>query len=352
MIVKGRPIAFQLDSGASVNILNEKHVIGKTLEHSNKTLVMWNGAEMKPLGECRVKMINPKTGHKKAVKFVIVKEDPPLLGANAIQKMALITVNNDKFRIVAKVSHLDEFSSQLSDRIITEFKDVFKKELGQLPGEIHLEVDPGVTPNVTALRRIPVAIKNNLKAELEKRVKKRVIEPVSEPTLWVSALALVVKKNRNLRICIDPRPLNKALKREHFQLHTLDDLQAELADSKVFSTLDIRDGFLHIKLDEASSRLTKFAIPYGRFRWKVFPFRIVPAPEIFQKILFDNVSDLEGVINKADDLLVIRKGKTMEEARVDHDIKSRKLLQKCRDRGMRLNAEKLNPRQISTWCIQ
>ena len=49
MMVKGKP-AFQLDSGASVNILNEKHVMGKTLEHSNKTLVMWNGAEVKPQG--------------------------------------------------------------------------------------------------------------------------------------------------------------------------------------------------------------------------------------------------------------------------------------------------------------
>ena len=68
MMVKGKPIAFQLDSGASVNILNEKPVMGKTLEHSNKTLVMWNGAEVKPLGECRVKMINPKTGQKYAVK--------------------------------------------------------------------------------------------------------------------------------------------------------------------------------------------------------------------------------------------------------------------------------------------
>ena len=62
MMVKGKPIVFQLDSGASVNILNEKHTMGKTLEHSNKTLVMWNGAEAKPLGECQVKMINPKTG--------------------------------------------------------------------------------------------------------------------------------------------------------------------------------------------------------------------------------------------------------------------------------------------------
>ena len=128
------------------------------------------------------------------------------------------------------------------------------------------------------------------------------------------------------------RPLNNALKREHFLLPTLDDLLPELADSKVFSTLDLREGFWHTKLDEASSCLTTFATPYDRFRWKVLPFGITPAPEIFQKILFNNVSDLEVVINKADDLLVIEKGKPMEESRVDHDIKLRKLLQRCRDR--------------------
>ena len=77
------------------------------------------------------------------------------------------------------------------------------------------------------------------------------------------------------------------------------------------------------------------------------PFGIAPAPEIFQKALFDNVSDLEGIINKADDLLVIGKGKMMEEVTIDHDIKLRKLLQRCHDRGMRLNAGKLNLQQTS-----
>ena len=61
------------------------------------------------------------------------------------------------------------------------------------------------------------------------------------------------------------------------------------------------------------------------------------------------MSDLEGVINRAADLLVIGKGNTMEEATVDHDIKLRKLLQRCRDRGMRLNAGKLNLRQTSIY---
>ena len=265
-------------------------------------------------------MINPKTGQKYAVKFVVVQEDfHPLLGASAIQKMDLITVNNDNFNIVAKVSQLEKLSNQRPGNILEEFKDVFKNELGQLPGEVHLEVDPNIRPHVAAARRIPVALKGKLKAELGRLVEKRVIEPVSEPTPWMSALSLVVKKNGNLRVCIDPRPLNKALKREHFHLPVLEDLLPELADSKVFSTLDLRDGFWHLKMDETSSRLTTFATPFGRFRWKVLPFGIAPAPEIFQKVLYNNVSDLVGVVNKADDLLVVGKCKTMEEAMEDHD---------------------------------
>ena len=97
------------------------------------------------------------------------------MGANAIQKMALITVYDEKFKTVAKVSQVDEFISQHSDSIINEFKDVFKEELGQLPGEVHLEVDSGVTPNVAAAQRIPVALKDKLKVELEKLVKRKLL---------------------------------------------------------------------------------------------------------------------------------------------------------------------------------
>ena len=57
-----------------------------------------------------------------------MKEDfHPLLGADAIQKMALITVNNEKFKMVAKVSQVNEFISQHSDSIINEFEDDVKE---------------------------------------------------------------------------------------------------------------------------------------------------------------------------------------------------------------------------------
>ena len=84
--------------------------------------MMWNGAEMKPFRECQVKMINHQNGQKYAIKSVVLHEDfHSLFSASAIQKIALITVNNDKFRMVARVSQLDKFSSLHPDEILSEF---------------------------------------------------------------------------------------------------------------------------------------------------------------------------------------------------------------------------------------
>ena len=339
MIVKGKPVIFQLDTGAAVNLISTKYVQEK-LSATKTKLIMWNGAEMMPLGESEVKMINPRNGKKYAVKCVIVKEDlHPLLGATAIQKMGLLTVNEESFKRVSNV--------QTSSNIIQEFSDIFKDELGSLPGMIHLTVDPDVTPHISATRKIPVNLKRKIKMELDAMVEEGVIEQVNEPTDWVSSLTYVVKRNGKLRICIDPRPLNKALKREHFQLPTLDDILPDLSKAKIFSSVDLRNGFWHLKLDAKSSRLTTFSTPYGRYRWKVLPFGIAPAPEIFQKHVYNNICDLEGVLNVADDILVYGIGDTEAEAVEDHDRKLRNLFLRCRERGMRLNPDKLKLRQTS-----
>lgn len=85
-----------------------------------------------------------------------------------------------------------------------------------------------------------------------------------------------------------------------------------LAENKVFSTLDQRNGFWHLKLDGESSHLTIFTTSFRWYRWKLLPFGITPAPQIFQKAVYDKISDLEGVLNKSDDIPVLGREKTME----------------------------------------
>lgn len=69
------------------------------------------------------------------------------------------------------------------------------------------------------------------------------IQKVKESADWVSGLVVVEKPNGKLRICIDPVHLNRALKRSHYSLPVIDVLP-ELADVKVFSEADLKDGFL------------------------------------------------------------------------------------------------------------
>ena len=60
-----------------------------------------------------------------------------------------------------------------------------------------------------------------MKLELDKLVNAGVLAPVDHPTDWVNQMAIATKKDGSLRICIDPRSLNLALKREHYPLPSL-----------------------------------------------------------------------------------------------------------------------------------
>ena len=96
--------------------------------------------------------------------------------------------------------------------------------LGLLPGPLRLEIDETGPTVQVPVRRVPIAVKDKLKAELDRLVKLEVITPVDSPTEWISATVAVVKKDGNIRLCIDPKPLHKALKRNHYPLLTIDDI--------------------------------------------------------------------------------------------------------------------------------
>ena len=98
-----------------------------------------------------------------------------------------------------------------------------------------------------------------------------IIVLVDEPTELVNQMSVAEKKARS-HICIDPRPLNEALKHEHYRLSTLEDVHVELTKAEVFSVWDLKSGYLHCELDHASSLLTPFTAPFRRHQWLCLPF--------------------------------------------------------------------------------
>jgi len=66
---------------------------------------------------------------------------------------------------------------------------------------------------------------------------------VDQPTEWVSQFVVAVKKSGDLRICIDPKPMNAALKRERYQIPVIDDVLPDLAEVLVFTKVDLASAF-------------------------------------------------------------------------------------------------------------
>ena len=108
----------------------------------------------------------------------------------------------------------------------------------------HIQLDPSVQPVVTPLRSQPAALRNRLKATLDEMEMMKVIRKVNQPTEWINSLVVVEKPKK---VCLDPRPLNVAIRREHFQIPTLDNIATRLSGAKIFSKLDANHGYWQIQ---------------------------------------------------------------------------------------------------------
>ena len=193
----------------------------------------------------------------------------------------------------------------------------------------------GCTPGVHPPQRVSHSLKDRLQKAIEANVKAGVLVKVDQPTDWVHNLVIVEKKNGSIRLCLDARALNNAIKREHYQIPTIQEIASNLAGKKVFSTLDLKDGYWQVELDEQSSLLCTFNTPFGRYRFTRMPFGLKSASEIFKKkneaAAFEGI---DGIHIVADDIIIA--ADDLEE----HNTILHKVLQRVSDRNIKLNFDK------------
>lgn len=336
MIVNGQTVQFQLDCGSSVIILPETLYMQLCKDHedlteTNMTLVMYNKSETKPLGKRRLTLRNPWNKKKYLKEFVIVggTELNPILGISAIQAMKLITVNEENF--VAQIAGQCDITEPITKDFLQQQYPSLFEGLGKLEGELHLRSDSTLQPTRISTRKVPISLKTDLKNELDRLQKLKVITPVSTPTDWISSMVVARKSSGAIRLCIDPKPLNVALKRSQYPTPTFEDILTDLSNARIFSVVDAKDGFWHIQLDQASSFLTTFGTPWGRYRWLRMSFGVSPAPEEFQRRMDEPLEGLDGTRAIHDDILVYGCGNTDEEAERDHNGKLIALMDRCKD---------------------
>ena len=221
------------------------------------------------------------------------------------------------------------------DKLLLNYKDVFKNELGTLKGvkgKLHLK--PNTVPVFCRARSVPFSQREKVNNEIDRMVNKGMMFPVSYSE-WATPVVPVPKKDGTLRLCGDYKTtLNKFLHCENYPLPKIDDIFAELSRGKFFSHLDLKNAYTQMLMDEDSQKLLTINTPKGLFRLRRLIYGVASASGLWQKSMEQVLQGLDGVKVILDDMLVF--GATKEE----HLRNLENVLKRLSEAGLVLNKKK------------
>ena len=302
-------VKMKLDTGADTNCIPLK--VFRTLTDHNRIPVKQSNARLTGYGQYAIAHIGKVnlscTTHKGTsgcYDFYVTSEDgPPILGRQACSDLGLV-------KLVHTVTQQPILTI---DALLAQYEDVFSG-LGQFQEAYDIKLKLDVTPVIHPPRRVPLSILERLKVKLTDMENAGVIRKTTKPTDWVNSLVIVEKRDKSLRLCLDPKDLNLAIKREHFMIPTSADVISQMAGNKLFTVLDQKDSYWQVKLSEASSDLCTFNTPFGRYSFQRMPFGISSAREVLQRLNHQVFGDIQNVHIIADDMIIATQRSMMQHS--------------------------------------
>ena len=322
------PVKFKVDTGADVTCITKTTF--DQMKNKPKLRAVRNSLTS-PGGKIQTEGQFLATVHRKGKSFefrVVVLANAfgnNLLSRDVAEKMSLVkrleeTTMNMKTKEVKKVEYT---------------KDIFGTTGLMATKPVKIVTKENAEPYcLTTARRVPFPLEKQVEDELNRMEQDGIIKKIHEPTDWCAPMVPVVKRNKTVRICVDFKKLNLAVKRPHCMLPNLEDIAPKLAGAEVFSTLDASSGFFQIPLEEESMKLTTFITPLGRYCFTRVPMGISLGPEVFQTKMTEMLQGLSGCEVIMDDSIVF--GSNIEE----HDKNLEAVLERIEKSGLKLNREK------------
>ncbi len=171
----------------------------------------------------------------------------------------------------------------------------------------HIPVDLTASPIYIPSYRTSHAQRTVVDQAVQDMLSTGIIEPTTSP--WnFPLLFLVPKRDGSHCPVVDYRRLNKITKLAKYPLPLLGDLLISMGhENKVFTTLNMSQGYWQVPLHEASEELTAFSTNAGHYQFTKMPFGISGAPLTFQRLINKVLQGLMGksVFAFLDDIVVV-----------------------------------------------
>ena len=201
-----------------------------------------------------------------------------LLSGSTAEELGLISFHLNAVQ-TTKTSPTEPAYVSIKDdgvkRVVQKYSHVFCG-LGKLRHQTgELLVDKDVKPVTQRQRRIPFHLRAKVDAELSRLQDEDIIVrvPDTEATEWISPIVIVPKKDDNIRLCIDMRAANTAIKRIRHPIPTVHDVTHELNGAKFFTKLDFTQAYYQLELAPSSRQITTFIHPCGVVPFQAFKLR-------------------------------------------------------------------------------
>ena len=225
-----------------------------------------------------------------------------------LQDPNLIHKPNDKGKLPgSREAPIYHEPGTVSCKTVEDLKKLYPNSfdrLGSLKGAYNIRVDPTVKPATHARRKVPIESKEAIDKELDYLIEEEIIMEQVEPTPWVSSVTFLRKPNGEVRVCLDPSNLNKAIIREHHKPMMVEEIAHELAGATVYTKANALKAFLQIHLMHEASLLMMFNSHRGRLRFLRMPFGAKMSQDMFQLWMDAILEQCPGVIGIHDDMVI------------------------------------------------
>lgn len=130
-------------------------------------------------------------------------------------------------------------------------------------------------------RRLPHHQRQIVDKQIKEWIENGIVEPGSSP--YACNVVVTKKKDNSDRVCIDYRPINKKIIKDRYPAPHMDDVLDALRGAKVFSTIDLKNGFFHVPIEKESRKYLAFVTHSGQYIPTCAPFGCSNSPAAFHR---------------------------------------------------------------------